>query len=256
MGLIELPKSVTYKEKKANVYEVVIEPCFPGYGVTLGNSLRRVLLSSLPGAAVTSIKISGVQHEFQTLDHVKEDVVDIILNLKKLNVKLHGDEPVKLEIMAKGEKIVTGADIKPNAQAEVTNLNMVIATLTDKKAVLEMELTISRGRGYLAVDTQSKHKGEIGAIDIDAIFSPVINVGFEIEHVRVGQQTDYERLILNITTDGSITGEQAVTMASDILIEHFGFIKEQSATEVKPKRKSKKAAAETEEVAEAKETSD
>lgn len=247
MGLIELPKSVSYKEKKANVYEVVIEPCFPGYGVTLGNSLRRVLLSSLPGAAVTSIKISGVQHEFQTIDHVKEDVVDIILNLKKLNVKLHGDEPVVLTLSAKGDKVVTGADIKPNAQAEVTNPDMVIATLTDKKAVFEMELTISRGRGYLAVDTQSKHKGEIGAIDIDAIFSPVINVGFEIEHVRVGQQTDYERLVMAITTDGSMTGEEAVTMSSDILIEHFNFIKEQSAVEVKPKKKSKKAEAAEEE---------
>ncbi len=248
MGLIELPKSISFKEKKHNVYEVVIEPCFPGYGVTLGNSLRRVLLSSLPGAAVTSVKIKGVQHEFETLEFVKEDMVDIILNLKKLNLKLHSDEPVKIELIAKGEKEATGADIKANAQVEITNPELVIATLTDKKAVLEMELTVSNGRGYVAVDTQNKAKGEIGAIDIDSIFSPVTNVGFDIEYVRVGQQTNYEKIVMNITTDGSITGQEAVNMASGVLIEHFAFLKaETEQAEAKPKKaKAKKAEAEEE----------
>jgi len=248
MGLIELPKSISFKEKKHNVYEVVIEPCFPGYGVTLGNSLRRVLLSSLPGAAVTSVKIKGVQHEFETIEFVKEDMVDIILNLKKLNFKLHSDEPVKIELIAKGEKEATGADIKANAQVEVTNPELVIATLTDKKAVLEMELTVANGRGYVAVDTQNKIKGEIGAIDIDSIFSPVTNVGFDIEHVRVGQQTNYEKIVMSITTDGSITGQEAIAQASEVLIEHFAFLKSESrASEAKPKKaRAKKAVAEEE----------
>ncbi len=252
MGLIELPKSISYREKKSNIYEVVIEPCFPGYGVTLGNSLRRVLLSSLPGAAVTSLKINGVQHEFQTLEHVKEDMVDIILNIKRLNLKLHGDEPVVIQLSAKGEKVVTAADIKKNAQVDVTNPELIIANLTDKKAELDMELTVSRGRGYQAVDTQSKHKGDIGQIDIDAIFSPVTNVGFEIEHVRVGQQTDYEKLVMTIATDGSYTAQEAVEKACTILMEHFSFIQAESQTVVieKPaKKKSKKAEAAAEEAA-------
>ncbi len=224
MNLIDIPSSISFKDKKNNLTEVVIEPCFPGYGVTLGNALRRVLLSSLPGAAVTHIKIKGVQHEFETIPYVKEDVVDIILNVKQLNLKLHSDEPVILTLSAKGEKVATGADIKKDAQVEITNPELEIATLTDKKAEFEIELTVANGKGYQVIDTQNKEKGEIGRIAIDALYSPIRNVGFDIEHVRVGQQTDYEKLTINITTDGSISGQDAMKQAGQILIDHFTFI--------------------------------
>jgi len=224
MPLIALPTSVTYKDKKKNLTEVVIEPCYPGYGVTLGNALRRVLLSSLPGAAVTHIKIKGVQHEFQTIDFVKEDIVEIILNVKQLRLSLHSEEPVILTLSVKGEKNATAGDIKKNSAVEIANPDMVIATLTDKKAELEMELTVAQGRGYKVVDTQSKDKGDIGRIALDALFSPIRNVGFNIEHVRVGQQTDFEKLILFITTDGSMSAKEAVQTATGILMEQFGFI--------------------------------
>jgi len=258
MYLIDLPKSIEYHEKKNNLTEVVIEPCFPGYGVTLGNALRRVLLSSLPGAAVTHVKIKGVQHEFEAIEFVKEDVVDIILNLKKLNLKLHSNEPVKLELSVKGEKVVTAGDIKKNAQVEISNPEMLIATLTDKKADLEMEITVSNGRGYMAVDAQSKEKGEIGSIAVDSIYSPMQNVGFTVEHVRVGQQTNYEKLIMSITTDGTISAKEAIETSSQILIEHLNFIREGKSDEPEteevteevveePKKDSKKTKADKEE---------
>ena len=263
---IEIPSSISYKDKKNNQTEVTITPCYPGYGVTLGNALRRVLLSSLPGAAVTHVKIKGVQHEFETMDHVKEDVVDIILNLKQLNLKLHSEEPVTLELSAKGEKTVTAADFKKNSDVEITNPEMEIATLTDKKAEFEMEITVGQGRGYQAVDAASKEKGEIGSIAVDALFSPVLNVGFDIEHTRVGQQTDYEKLIIHITTDGSLTAQEAVEQATKLLLEHFEFIKKgksvKKAEEAKeteesekpeakePKSKKTEEAEETEEKAE------
>lgn len=228
---IQIPNNISYNDKKNNTTEVVIEPCFPGYGVTLGNALRRVLLSSLPGTAVTNVKIKGVQHEFETIDNVKEDVVDIILNLKQLNLKSHSDEPVKLELSAKGEKTVTGADIKKNSDIEVTNPDLEIATLTDKSAELEIELTVENGHGYQVVDTQSKEKGEIGSIAVDALFSPIRNVGFDVTHTRVGQQTNFEKLTLNITTDGSITAKEALEQSCQILMDHFDFIKTGKSTE-------------------------
>jgi len=218
---IPLPKKIDYYKLGENKAEVIIEPCYPGYGVTLANALRRVLLSSLEGAAVTSFKIKGVQHEFSTIPYVKEDLVEIILNLKKLRIKLYSDEPIKLELIAKGEKKITAADITPNSQVEIINKNLVIATLTDKKAVLEMEIFVNKGRGYVTVESREKEKLEIGTIAIDSLYSPVINVGFEIENVRVGQKTDFEKIILTLETDGAITPQEAIEQAAKILVEHF-----------------------------------
>lgn len=218
---IPLPQKIDFQEIDKNKAAIIIEPCYPGYGVTLGNSLRRVLLSSLEGAAVTAFKMKSVQHEFSTIPYIKEDLVEIILNLKKLRLKLFSDEPLKLELNAKGEKKVTAADITPNSQIEIINKNLLIATLTDKKAVLEMEIYVNKGRGYVIVESREKEKLEIGMIAIDSLYSPILNVGFEIENVRVGQKTDFEKIILTLETDGSLTPKEAFMQAATILVEQF-----------------------------------
>ena len=213
--------NVSYQELKGNQTQVVIEPCYPGYGVTVGNALRRVLLSSLPGSAVCAVKIQNIQHEYDTIDHVKEDIVEIIMNLKKLRVVSYADEPVTLQLHAKSEKIVTAGDIKKNAQVEIVNKDLAIATLTDKKAELEMAITVKKGIGYEPVEERVVEKKEIGVIQIDSIFSPILNVGFKVENVRVGQRTDYEKVILVLTTDGTMTAQDAVGNAVAILQEQF-----------------------------------
>jgi len=218
---IPLPQNIEYREISKNKGEIIIEPCYPGYGVTLGNSLRRVLLSSLEGAAVTAFKIKSVNHEFSAIPFVKEDVVQIILNLKKLRLKLFSEEPLKLELNVKGEKKITAADIETNSQVEIINKSLVIATLTDKKADFSLELWVSNGRGYVTVESKEKEKLEIGLIAIDSLFSPVVNVGFSIENVRVGQKTDYEKIILTLETDGSISPETAYQQAAQILVDQF-----------------------------------
>ena len=218
---ISLPDKIKIEDKKDNRYEVVIEPFYPGFGVTVGNALRRVLLSSLAGAAVTSFKIDGVQHEFDTIDGVKEDVVEIMLNLKKLRVKVFSDEPVKLQLSAKGEKVLTAGDIAKNADVEVANTDLVIATLTDKGSNVNMEIIVEQGLGYITVEQREKEKMEIGTILVDSSFSPVLNVGFNISHVRVGKMTNYEKLTLDILTDGTATAEEVVVKASAILANHF-----------------------------------
>ncbi|MDQ5938420.1 MAG: DNA-directed polymerase subunit alpha [Patescibacteria group bacterium] len=225
MNKISLPEEISVIDKKNNHYQVIIEPCYPGYGVTVGNALRRVMLSSLPGAAVTSFKIEGVQHEFDTVTHVKEDLVEIMLNLKKLRLKLFSDEPVILNIEAKGEKVVTAKDIKKNADVEIMNEDLIIATMTDKSAKLNMEITVERGIGYVAVEqNDEKVKLPIGTVAIDANFSPAMNVGFNIEYVRVGEMTNYEKLIMDVLTDGTMDAREAVSQASVILRDHFGYL--------------------------------
>ncbi len=209
---------------KENESIIAIHPCHPGYGTTLGNALRRVLLSSLPGAAVTSFKIKGVNHEFSAIPNVLEDVVEISLNLKKLRLKVFSDEPVRLKLKANGEKKVTGKDIEKNSDVEIINQNLLIATLTDKSAELEIELIARQGRGYVPTEAREKESLEIGMIAIDSIYTPVKNVGFKIENVRIGQMTNYEKLILTIETDGTITSKDALSEANSILIEHFNFI--------------------------------
>ncbi len=235
MSLITLPEKIEIKDQGDNRYQAIIGPCYPGFGVTLGNSLRRVLLSSLPGAAVTAFKIEGAQHEFDSVDHVKEDLVEIMLNLKKLRLKLFGDEPVVLNIEAKGEKVVTAADIKKNSAVEIMNKDLVIANLTDKNAKFNVEITVDRGIGYVTVEQRGdKAKLPIGTVAIDSSFSPVLNVGFDIVNVRVGEMTNYEQLTMDILTDGTVDGTQAIVQAAGILAEHFQFLANQEveATEV------------------------
>jgi DNA-directed RNA polymerase subunit alpha len=213
-----VPKMVKQSNNNA-VFE--IEGCYPGYGITLGNSLRRVLLSSLGGAAISGVKISGVQHEFSNIPHVLENVLDIILNLKQVRIKLYTDQPIKLLLKAKGEKAVTAKDIEKTSDVEIINKEAHILTLTDKKAEIEIELEISPGIGYESVDLRKKERLEIGKIAIDAIYSPVCKVNFEVENMRVGERTDYNRLKLEIETDGTISPADALEKAAQILVDNF-----------------------------------
>ncbi len=227
MKYIPLPKKFTVEEiVKGKKSKITIEPCFPGYGNTLGNTLRRVILSSLPGGAVTAVKIKGVKHEFSSLESVPDDVLEIVLNLKQLRFKVYSEEPVTLKLKAKGEKKVTGADIEESADASVVNKDFVITSLTADKAELDLELTVAKGIGYVPVEAQGKGKGEIGVILVDSIFTPVINVGFSVEATRVGQRTDYDRLILEVESDGTIAPEEAVKKAAEILTNQFSWIME------------------------------
>lgn len=214
----EKPK-VILEEGNRGVYE--IEGLYPGYGHTLGNALRRVLLSSLPGAVISSVKIEGANHEFSTIPGVKEDIVDICLNLKQVRFRLHGEDPVKGALSVKGEKIVRAGDMKFPSDAEVVNPDVFIATLTDKKSSLQMDLEVELGRGYQGTQDRKKEKVEIGAIALDAAFSPVRSVNYEVENMRVGDRTDYNRLRMHIMTDGSITARDALVEASKILVGQF-----------------------------------
>lgn len=207
-----------------------IEGLYTGYGLTLGNALRRSLLSSLPGAAITQVKLKGVEHEFSTIPGVKEDVVEITLNLKRVRFKFYATEPQVLTLKVKGEKKVTASDIKTNAQVEIVNLDCHIATLTGKNAEIDMELTVEKGLGYVPVEARKLEKLPIKTIALDAIFSPVQKVNFVVENMRVGDRTDYNRLKLTIETDGTITPSSALHKASNILKDHFEKV---SAIEVK-----------------------
>ena len=244
--MILLPKSPKIINKKENWARFEIEALYPGYGVTIGNSLRRVLLSSLPGAAVTQMKIKGTQHEFSTIPGVLEDVITIVMNLKQLRFKMHVDEPQKATLKIKGEKEVKSSDFKFSSQVELINKSCHIATLTNKKAELEIEIQIEKGVGYEPVERRKKQKKlEIGAIPIDAIFTPVKRVNFKVENMRVGERTDFDRLFLDIETDGTITPEEVFSQASEVLVKHFSLLtmtfkapKEKEASERKaPKKK-------------------
>ncbi|MFL5930216.1 MAG: DNA-directed RNA polymerase subunit alpha [Gaiellaceae bacterium] len=199
----------------------VIEPLDRGFGYTFGNSLRRVLLSSLEGAAVTSVKFEGVAHEFTTLPGVKEDVTDIILQLKNLTCRLHGESPeIEVRLTKKGSGTVTAGDIEAPADLEILNPDLVIANLSDKGR-LEMTLTIGRGRGYVPAEMNLGPQHTIGVIPIDSIFSPVRRVAYDVEAARVGQRTDYDKLNMDITTDGSIDPREAIAQAAEILIRQL-----------------------------------
>lgn len=228
-----MPSKTEINKKEENRAVFAFEPLYPGYGTTLGNAIRRVLLSSLSGSAVQAVKIKGVDHEFSTIPYVKEDVVSLILNLKQLRFKFFGKEPLKILLKAKGEKIVTAEDIKPVSEVEVVNKKLKIATLTDKDAVLEIEITVGPGRGYVPVESREKEAHEIGTIDVDAIYTPVKNVTFDTENVRVEQMTNYDRLILDITTDGTISPKEALQMAAGLLVDHFNYVKELKVTKAK-----------------------
>lgn len=223
MEKIALPKHIKFeKGEKPHEGVVIVEPCYPGYGVTLGNSLRRVLISSLPGAAVIGVKIKGANHEFMTVPNVKEDVLEILLNLKQLRLKVHSDEEVRLTLQVHGEKEVTAADIEKNAQVEVINTDMVIGHITDMSGSLEMEIIVQAGRGYETIESREKaQKHELGYIEIDSPYSPILNVGINVENVRVGKMTNWDKLILTITTDGTISVEDAFKQSVDVLIGQF-----------------------------------
>ncbi|HEY8679109.1 MAG TPA: DNA-directed RNA polymerase subunit alpha [Candidatus Dormibacteraeota bacterium] len=199
-----------------------IEPLEPGFGTTLGNSLRRVLLSTLRGAAVTSVSIEGVAHEFSSIPYVKEDVTEIILNLKGLNLVSYTEEPVRLTIDVTGPKQVTAADIQAPSDVEVINQDLYLCTLDSNKGRLRMELTVERGKGYVPADRNKKEGQPIGVIPIDAIFSPVVKANFLIEKTRVGQETDWDKLILEVWTDGTIKPDEAISEAAKQFTTHLG----------------------------------
>lgn len=211
-------KKVSESDKEG-VFEV--EGLYSGYGLTLGNALRRVLLSSLPGAAITQFKIKGVNHEFSTIEGVKEDVVEIGLNLKKIRFRIHTDEPQVLTLKVKGEKNVTASDIEMNSQVDLIMPDAHIATLTSKNAELDIEITVEKGLGYLPVEGRKNEKLPIGVMAVDALFTPVTKVNFNVENMRVGERADYNRLRLIVETDGSITPSAALRKASNILQDHF-----------------------------------
>jgi DNA-directed RNA polymerase subunit alpha len=231
MEALPLPQHVTSETISPNHARITIEPCYPGYGTTLGNALRRVLLSSLPGAAVTAVKITGVDHEFSTLPGVKEDVVDFLLNVKQLRLKSHSAEPVRVSLKVSGEREVTAGDITGTSEVEVMNTDLHLATLTDKKASLEVEFVVEQGRGYVPVETHEKEKLEIGTIAVDALFSSVSRVGYTVENVRVGQMTNFDKLSLDVETDGSLSPLEAVKYASKLLIDHFAVVAGQTVPE-------------------------
>jgi len=218
---IEKPKITLEETNDRERYGAfVIEPLERGYGTTLGNSLRRILLSSLPGYAVIAVKIDGVLHEFSTIPGVVEDTTDIILNLKQLLVKVHGDCPKKVYLEINGEKIVTAGDIQASSDIEILNPDLYIATVSEG-GTFNAEITIDRGRGYMSVDRNKSAESIIGVIATDARFSPVKKANYNIEHTRVGQITNYDKLVLEVWTDGSISPVEAISLAAKVMTEHL-----------------------------------
>ncbi|MBU4480329.1 DNA-directed RNA polymerase subunit alpha [Patescibacteria group bacterium] len=230
------------------VYE--IDGLYPGYGYTLGNSLRRIILSSLPGAAITSVKIDGVAHEFSTMDGIKEDVIHILLNLKKVRIKLSSEEPLELKIKVKGVKEVTAKDIIAPSQAEILNLDQHIATLTDKSAVFNVNMIVVKGLGYMPKEELQKEKVEIGSISMDAFFTPIRRASYEVENMRVGDRTDFNRLRIFIETDGTITPKEALENSVHIMIKQFhaivGFKEEEIIEETVTDEKEEEKESDTE----------
>lgn len=218
--MIHTPGLVRVDDHSATTATFVIEPLHSGYGMTLGNSLRRVLLSSIAGAAVTSFKIEGVTHEFTTVKGVKEDVVDIMLNLKGVRFRVYGDEPQQIRIVKEGKGVIKAKDIQVNADVEVVNSDHVIATIDEDKAKFVMDLVVETGRGYRTVEEGAAKKAS-DHVAVDAIFSPVLRVRYKVENTRVGQMTDLDKLLLTVETDGSITPRDAFEEASAILVNQY-----------------------------------
>ena len=224
MQPIPLPNQAKIQHLEGNTYELTLEPLYPGYGVTIGNALRRVLLSSMPGAAVTGVKIKFVDHEFSSIPNVKEDVIQIILNLKQLRLRSFSLEPVRLKLKTKGEGVVTAGMIEETDQVEVVNKDMYICTLDGKATDFEMELIVEQGRGYEPVEVRENSQHEAGMLAIDAIYTPVRSVFFDVSNVRVGGMTNFDKLVVRMETDGSITGGEAIDIASHILVDHFNMM--------------------------------
>lgn len=222
------PKIIS-EQGASGVYE--IDGLYPGYGHTLGNSLRRIILSSLPGAAVTKVKVKGIEHEFSTIDGVKEDVITILLALKKLRVRVTGDEPITLTLKTKGVKEVTAKDIDAPGQVEILNPDLHIASLTEKSAELDMEITVEKGLGYVPKEIIQKDRVDIGAITLDAAFTPIRKANYEVENMRVGDRTDFNRLRITIETDGTIAPREALEQSITLMIHQLkaivGFIEKE-----------------------------
>ena len=238
----QLPKKMSFDEETLTEFygKLVVEPLERGFGVTIGNALRRVLLSSIEGAAVTGIRIPGVLHEFSDIKAVKEDVVDIVLNVKKLRFKLHADGKKTVSVKAKGPKVLTGADLETDASVEVLNKDHYIATV-DNGSTLEMELYVQKGKGYTSAELNKEEGLPVDVIAVDSVFSPLKKVNFWVEKARVGRSTDYDRLVMEIWTDGGITPEKAVSDAASILMDHldlFIFVEEQELREETPQSAS------------------
>lgn len=248
MQYSHLSEVVVVKKIKVegNIGVFHIEGLYTGYGVTLGNALRRTLLSSLPGAAITQIKIKGVDHEFSTLPGMMEDIVAFTLNLKKVRFQFFADEPQVLTLKIKGEKEVTAGDIESTTFAQVINKDLHLASLTKKTSDLDMELTVEKGLGYVPTESRKLERLTVGTVMLDAIFSPIIKVDFKIENMRVGELTDYNRLKIEIETDGSIDPESALHKAANVLKDHFDKVamgvesKDKEAPSAEEKKESKK----------------
>jgi DNA-directed RNA polymerase subunit alpha len=222
MEKIGLPK--ISEEKVSDLRsKFIVEPLYPGYGPTLGNALRRVLLSSIIGSAATSFKIDGVSHEFSAIPHVKEDVIQLMMNLKEIQFKSFSDEPVVVELLAKGPGEVTAGNFKPNSNIEIKNPEHHLLSL-DNKANFRMEVIVEKDRGFRAANVSTEQKREIGQICIDASFSPVERVGLEISDTRVGQMTNYDKVILDIETDGTISPKNALKESGKVLVDHYNAV--------------------------------
>lgn len=242
--MISLPTSIKSKKLKDNCEVFEIESLYPGYGVTIGNALRRVLLSSLNGAAVTEVKIKDAPHEFSTLSGLKEDILHILMNLKQLRFKIFSDEPQVATLKAKGEKEVKGSDFKLSSELKLANPDLYIAQITDKSFELEIEIKIEKGVGYVFQEENDEKKG-IGVIGLDASFTPIVKANYVVENMRVGQRTDFEKISLEIETDGTISPSEALKESMGILISHFNFLDselkvEKIKEEDEPKKKTAK----------------
>jgi DNA-directed RNA polymerase subunit alpha len=218
---IILPSKPKIVSEDGNKGTYEIDGFYPGYGFTIGNSLRRIILSSLPGAAITSVKIKGIEHEFSSIKGVKEDAVMLMLNIKRLRIKMLTNEPQIINIKAKGMKTITAGDIDAPGQVEIINPELVIATLTDKDSELDIEMTVEKGLGFVTRDTLGKNKVDIGIIILDANFTPIIRANYEVENMRVGDRTDFNRLRIYIETDGSLSPKEALEKSIHIMIEQL-----------------------------------
>lgn len=232
--VIHNPALAAVNEHSATNAEFVIEPLHAGYGNTLGNSLRRVLLSSIEGAAIVAFRIEGATHEFTTVEGVKEDVVDIMLNLKNIRLKVHTDEPIELRLEKKGAGPVTAADIKTTADVEVINKDQVIATIDDPKKSIIIDLVVEAGRGYRTIEDSSTSRLHSDMIALDAMFSPVLRVRYKVDSTRVGQETNLDKLLLTVETDGSITPKEAFEEAAAVLVNQYTALAGSTTVEAAP----------------------
>ena len=226
MQIIPLPTAPRTVDENEHTATIEVGSLYPGYGITLGNALRRILLSSLPGAAITAMKIAGAEHEFSTFDGVKEDTIHILLNLKQVRFKLHTDEPVTIRLEKTGEGEITAADFKVPSTVEIVNPEQVIATVTNKKTTFSLEAEVAPGLGYETVESRKKEKLPVGSISLDAVYTPVRKANFTVENMRVGDRTDFNKLVFEIETDGSLTPTDAFSRAVRILQDHVGILAE------------------------------